>query len=54
MALEHGLGMREFAKAFFPVVGAHAGVARATERQIVLEDMPAPIVERHSAGMGFP
>src|SRR5262245_13619434 len=48
---KHRLAMRQLAKAFFAVIGADARIADAAERQVVLEHMPAPVVERHAAGM---
>ena len=52
MPLEHRLGMREFAEALDAVVGAHAGVAYAAERRVVIHHVPAPVVERHAARVG--
>src|SRR4030095_11761443 len=49
--LVDGLGVRDLAKAFTPVVTAHAGIADASERQVVIEGVPTPVVDRHPAGM---
>src|SRR5215831_7910166 len=51
MALENRLGMRQLAKAFFTVVGAHARVAGAAEWRVVVHHVPAPIVDRHAASV---
>jgi len=52
MLLEHGFGVRQFAKTFDAVIRAHAGMADAAERRVVIDRMPAPVVDRDPAGMG--
>ena len=49
LALEHGACMRQLAKALFAVVVAHARVADAAEGRVVVDDVPAPVVDRHAA-----
>src|SRR5262249_27645694 len=51
---EYGLAVRQLPKALSAVVAADARVAGAAERQVVLEDMPAPVVEGDAAGMALP
>ena len=44
--------MRQFAKAFHPVISTHAGIAYATKGRVMVYDMPSPVVDSHAARVG--
>ena len=44
--------MGQRTETFLAMVGTHAGVTYATERQVVLEHMPGPVIQGHAAAVG--
>src|SRR3954466_578051 len=51
VSFKHGLRVGKLTKSLDAMIGAHAGVADPSERQVVVEHMPTPIVDRDTAGM---
>ena len=51
MPSENRARMGEFPEALYAVIRAHPGLADPSKRQVVIEDMPAPIVDRDAAGV---